>query len=112
MIGVASLDQMKGPPRGFKGGKRQKPRSGSRKFATLEDGSIIKWWNGEWRFSSKRHNTKVATSLQRRAMCQAIDEGREVTDCERYVTFEDFAERMVGVVGLDQLVKIVQWIKC
>lgn len=110
MIGVAAFAEMKGKPR--RGGfKRVGTRKGSRKFVELTDGSIIKWWNGEWRFFSYRHNSKVATSLQCRAMTIAAENGRLVKDEERFSTFEAFAERMHKVVSLDQLIKIVQWIQ-
>lgn len=110
MIGVSAFAEMKGPPR--RGGfKRSGVRKGSRKYVELEDGSIIKWWNGEWRFFSYRHESRVATSLQCRAMTIAVENGRMVKDEERFSTFEDFARRMHKVVGLEMLIKIVQWIQ-
>lgn len=110
MIGVAEFAEMKGPPR--RGGfKKVGERKGSRKFVELTDGSIIKWWNCEWRFYSFRHESRVATSLQCRAMTIATENGRMVKDEERYPDFKSFAERMHKVVGLEALIKIVQWIQ-
>lgn len=109
MIGIAELRQMKsGRPRG---GAQKGERKGSKRYVELEDGSIIKWWNGEWRFFSTRWNSRVATSLNTRAMTVAVENGRLVKDEERFSNFDDFARRLVKVVGLDQLIRIVQWIQ-
>ncbi len=108
--GIASYDkaEFKGR-RGF-GGKRG-CRQGSRKWVTLTDGSKIKWWGGKWVFSSERLNTKVATSLQLRAMNKATENGKMVVDKEVYEDFDVFAHRMVGIMGLDAFMKALEWIR-
>lgn len=105
---VVSFDQVKGRGRPGKGGKE---RQGSRKFVTLSDGSIVKWWKGEWRFSKVVWNAKVATSLQTRAMSVAQENGREVKVEERFDNFEKFSKRMVGIVGIYDFLRMVEWIK-
>ena len=106
-----SIDEFVAAPkaRGFarSGGERK----GSRRKVVLSDGSTIKWWNGEWRFSKVRWNSKVATSLNRAAMCKAIDEGREAVDIERYTDFKKFMDRMVPMLGSYEFLRIVQFIK-
>lgn len=77
----------------------------------LEDGSVVKWWNGEWRFRKERWDRAVATSLGANAMRVAEENGRMRVDEERFSMFEDFVARMKGIVGLDQTIKIVQWIQ-
>lgn len=109
MIGVSGFLEVKG--RAFGKGKRQKPRQGSRKYVELQDGSIVKWWNGEWRFYKMRLNTGVATSLTTRAMAVAAEKGRMVKDEERFSSFEAFVTRMKPIIGLDALIKVVQWIQ-
>lgn len=109
MIGVAEFKVVKG--RGRRGKGDRKERQGSRKSVVLTDGSEVKWWGGVWRFRSTRWNTAVATSLQNYAMTKAVINGREVMDEERYTDFQKFMQRMVGVVGSYEFLRIVEWIK-
>ena len=107
-IGVTSFGEVKG--KGF-ARKGSKPRQGSRRWVELSDGSIVKWWKGEWKFSAMRHNSKVATSLQNRAMSVAEESGREVKVEERYTDFDRFSKRMVAIMGIYDFMRMIQWIK-
>ena len=95
-------------------GKRSGEQKGSRKFGRISDDFgewLVKWQRGEWKIVSRRWNTKVATSLNTRAMTQAIENGREVAEVERYVDFDRFAKRLAAIVGPGEAFRIVQWIK-
>lgn len=86
-----------------------KEKSGSRKWVTLSDGSVIRWWKGVWKFEKKRMDRKVATSLQ--YVSQMAQPVREVTDSEKYDDFSKFAARMVGVMGVEEFLKAIAWMK-
>lgn len=105
---VVAFNEIKG--KGF-ARKGTKPRQGSRRWVELADGSIVKWWKGEWRFSATRWNSKVTTSLNLRAMSVATENGREVKVEERYTDFDKFSKRMVAIVGIYDFLRMVEWIK-
>jgi hypothetical protein len=107
MIAVESfVETPRGRP-GHGGGQRK----GSRRKVVLADGSVVKWWGGEWRFSKARWNSRVATSLNTHAMVVAAENGSKVVDIERYTDFGKFMERMVGVVGSYEFLRIVEFIQ-
>lgn len=108
MVTVEKFGKVEGGK--FRGGGKG-VRQGSKKFVTLSDGSTVKWWKGTWRFSKPRWESRVATSLNFRAMTVAEENGRWVKDVERYDTFEKFMARMVKVVGPYEFLRIVEWIK-
>lgn len=108
MIGVVAYNEVKG--RGFrpKGGKE---RQGSRRWVELADGSIVKWWKGEWRFSAVRWNSKPTTSFNLRAMSVAEENGRATKVEERYTDFDKFSKRMVAIIGIYDFLRMIEWIK-
>ena len=78
---------------------------------TLSDGSVVKWWRGEWRFSSTRWRSGVTTSLQTTSMEAANERGREEKVEERYTDYDKFAKRMIGIVGAYDFLRMIEWIK-
>ena len=107
------LDKIEQKGCGFPRGSRGE-RKGSRKFGRISDDFgtwVVKWSRGEWKIIGSRLNTKVATSLQNRAMSIAVERGRMVEEVERYTDFRRFSERLAAIVGVDEAMKIVMWIK-
>lgn len=100
-----------GEVKGRKFGGRGGPRKGSRRWVELKDGSIVKWWNNEWRFKSVRWNSKVATSLNHRAMSKADENGTDQVVEERYTDYDQFSKRMIGIMGFYEFRRMVEWIQ-
>lgn len=109
MIEVERFGKVEIRGRGDLGKKSE--RKGSMKFVVLKDGSVIKWWKGIWRFSKERWDRDVSKSLYHCSMVDSIEKGKWVKDEERYEDFEKFSKRMVGILGVDQFIKVINWIK-
>ncbi len=105
---IVEFGEVKGRP--FRG-KGTKPRQGSRRWVTLKDGSVVKWWKGEWKFTATRWDEAVATSLSHRAMSVADERGKERKVEERYTDFDRFSKRMVGIMGIYDFMRMIEWIK-
>lgn len=81
------------------------------KSVELSEGSIIRFSKNEWKFSSTRMNSKVSGSLQLKSMNICEELGREEIVSEKFSNFKKFSERMVGIVGVDEFIKIVSFLK-
>jgi hypothetical protein len=104
---TASLDETKGRARGGGGGGTPK---GSRRFATLSDGSVVRWWGGRWYRKWMRFDTAVATSLSRYAMAAAVEAGRMREEREEYKDCGEMLKRLSALVGTYEALRIIGWI--